>query len=101
MDLSKFVMTDRDTAIMAFGCAIGGLQTPAIKRVIGESPRSGIGILTSTSGLAAIAVGLTCIGIGVGTRTGTINFNRDASTFALGYGISAIISIAINCIFSK
>jgi hypothetical protein len=101
MDLSKFVMTDYDTALMAIGTGFGGLQTPVIKRILGEAPTSGIGILTSASGAAAIAVGLTCIGIGVGTRLGWIDFNKDASTFALGYGISAIVSIAINCIFSK
>jgi len=101
IDLSNFVMTDRDTALMAIGTAFGGLQTPVVKRVLGELPSSGIGILTSVSGLAAITVGIACIGVGVGTRLRWIDFNKDASTFMLGYGISAIISIAINCIFSK
>lgn len=101
IDLSKFVMTDRDTAIMAIGTAFGGLQTPLFKRLLFEVPNAGVGILTSTSGLLAVAIGLTCIGVGVGTRLGIVDVNKDVSTFALGYGISCIISLAINVIFSQ
>jgi hypothetical protein len=94
------VMTDKDTALMAIGTAFGGLQTPILRRVIGESQQTGSNILTSTTGLAAVAVGLTFIGIGVGARLGKIDFDNDVATVMLGYGISAILSLGINYITS-
>jgi len=99
-DLSGMVMTDKDTALMAIGTAFGGLQTPILRRVIGESQQTGSNILTSTTGLAAVAVGLTFIGIGVGARLGKIDFDNDVATVMLGYGISAILSLGINYITS-
>ena len=89
-------MDDRDTALMAIGTAFGGLQTLVLKRVINETPQTGTAILTSTSGIAALAIGLAFVGVGVGTRTGLIGFDKDIATLMLGYGISAIISLAIN-----
>jgi hypothetical protein len=89
----------RDTALMSLGTAGGGLQTLALKRVFNEPPpTSSIGIITSPSGIAAIVIGLSCIGIGFGTRTGMIEFNHDIATLLLGYGISAIISLGLNVI---
>ena len=101
MDLSKFVMADRDIALMAIGTAVGGLQTLVFKRVTNEVPRTGTALLTSPSGIAAIVVGLACIGVGIGTRTGAIDFNKDISTLMLGYGLSAIISLGISCALSR
>ncbi|HPE06214.1 MAG TPA: hypothetical protein PLW50_00680 [Smithellaceae bacterium] len=93
-------MTERDTAFMAIGTAFGGLQTPLIKRLAQESPSTGREILTSTSGMLAIAIGLAGVGVGVGTRLGYFDLNRDIAAFAFGYGLSAIISISLNVIFS-
>jgi hypothetical protein len=90
------VLDDRDTIFLAIGTAIGSLQTPLLKRVTSETPRTGTAILTSPSGIAAIAVGLACIGAGIGARTGVIDFNKDIATLMMGYGISCVISLAIN-----
>jgi len=90
------VMDDRDTALMAIGTAFGGLQTLVLKRIINETPQTGTSVLTSPSGIAAIVVGLAFVGVGIGTRTGVIGFDKDIATLMLGYGISTIISLAIN-----
>ena len=95
MDISGLQITDRDAALMAIGTAFGGLQTIVLKRVLNEPPKTGASIITSTSGVAALAVGLAFIGVGVGARTGMIPFNKDISTLMLGYGLSAVISLGL------
>jgi hypothetical protein len=100
MDLTGFVLDDRDTALMAIGTAFGGLQTPIIKRVIGETRTSCSGVLTSTSGIVAAIAGASFIAIAASARVGKISLNKDLSAFMLGYGISCIISIMINYVTS-
>jgi hypothetical protein len=94
-------MTDSDTAYMALGTAFGGMQTPLVKRLAQESPSSRSEILSSTSGVLAIGIGLVGVGIGVGTRLGYFDLDRDVASFAFGYGLSAIIGLSLNAIFSQ
>ena len=101
VDMSGLVMDDNDTALMAVGTAFGGVQTLVLKSILNETPQTGTGILTSPSGLAAIAVGATFIGVGLATRTGMIKFDKSIGTFVLGYGLSVIISLGLMYITSS
>lgn len=95
VDMSGMVIDDHDAVLMAVGTALGGLQTIAIRKLTNEPARTGTSMLTSTSGIAAIGIGLTFIGVGVATRTGMIDFNKDVATVMLGYGLSAVISLVL------
>jgi hypothetical protein len=96
-DLSGMKMDDRDTLLMSVGTAFGGMQKFAIKTILNEpAPTSSSDILRSTSGVASLIVGIAFVGVGIGTRLGYINFNKDAATLMLGYGISALISLGLN-----
>jgi hypothetical protein len=96
-DLSGMKMDDRDTLLMSLGTAFGGMQKFAIKTILNEpAPTSSGDILRSTSGIASLVVGVVFVGIGISTRLGYIDFNKDAATLMLGYGISALISLGLN-----
>lgn len=100
MDLSGFVMDDRDTALMAIGTAFGGLQTPVLRRILNEPTASCFKVLSSPTGMAAVVSGAAFITLAASARMGKINVSKDVSAFALGYGISCIISILINYVTS-
>lgn len=100
MDLSGFVMTDRDTAFMAIGTAFGGLQTPLLRRILDEPTASCSRVLSSPTGMAAVVSGISFITLGASARLGKIEVGKEVSAFALGYGISCIISLLINYITS-